>query len=119
MLRDIIYFTDEEFECPCCGQQLISQRMVSMLDSVRSFMGEPMHINSGFRCIKHNMDVFGSVTSSHRIGLAVDIRCTTSGYRDRLLIALRAVGFKRIGIRKDFIHVDVDPSKKQGVTWVY
>jgi uncharacterized protein YcbK (DUF882 family) len=119
MIRDIIYFTDEEFECPCCHRQLISQRMVSMLDSVRAFMNEPMHINSGFRCVQHNRDVSGSKSSSHCIGLAVDIRCKTSGYRDRLLIALRAVGFKRTGIRKDFIHVDIDTRKKQGVTWVY
>jgi uncharacterized protein YcbK (DUF882 family) len=119
MLRDINYFTDEEFECPCCHRQLIDQRMVSMLDSVRKAIGRPINITSGYRCLLHNMYLMASSTSSHRKGLAVDIACTMPGYRYILLRALIAVGFVRIGIGPNFIHVDVDPGKLQDRIWTY
>jgi uncharacterized protein YcbK (DUF882 family) len=120
MLQHIKYFIDSEFECPCCpGQHLISQELVSKLDSARIELCRPIVITSGYRCIHHNIDVGGLISSSHRRGLAVDIRCLTSGYRYRLIQALLAVGIKRIGIREDFIHVDIDPKKDPEVIWVY
>ena len=78
-------------------------------------------INSGFRCEKHNKDpkVGGSDTSSHLIGLAADIKCEYSTYRFHLLNALLKAGFKRIGIGKTFIHVDLDEAKPQSVIWLY
>jgi uncharacterized protein YcbK (DUF882 family) len=118
MIRDIKYFTDVEFECPCCHRYLISQQLVSNLDSIRKHLDEPIIITSGYRCIKHNMDVGGSPTSSHRIGLAVDIACTSSSYRYRLIKALLAVGINRMKIGGRFIHVDIDTGKKQNVIWI-
>jgi hypothetical protein len=35
------------------------------------------------------------------------------------MCALLQAGFTRIGIRKDFIHVDVDNKKLQGAIWFY
>jgi uncharacterized protein YcbK (DUF882 family) len=120
MLRDIKYFTDEEFTCPCgCGITLVSQLLASRLDRARDLYGKPIVINSGFRCITHNADVGGKVSSSHRRGLAVDIRVDNSTDMLKLVRVLLAVGFKRIGIGDGFVHVDVDPRKAQNVMWTY
>ena len=112
------YFELGEFDCPCCGQRVIDKQLVEMLNNARHLYGNPIVINSGFRCADHNIKVGGVPTSSHRRGLAVDIHCVSSRDRLHLLRCLLAVGFKRVGIRKDFIHVDTDPTKPEAL-WLY
>jgi hypothetical protein len=52
--------------------------------------------------------------------MAADIACDNSRDRFELIKALIEAGFKRIGVRKDFIHVDVDfPDKPGRVMWLY
>ena len=118
MYDGIEYFKDKELECPCCHVLDFSQDLCNMLYQAREVYGKPIVINSGFRCITHNTNVGGSPTSSHRRGLAVDIKCTTSTKRFELIEVLIAVGFKRIGIGKKFIHVDVDENKPQGIIYI-
>jgi uncharacterized protein YcbK (DUF882 family) len=119
MLHDIKYFTDEEFECPCCHCRAISQMLVARLDQARELYGMPIVVNSGFRCYLHNLDVGGKSTSSHRRGLAVDIKVVNSHEMFVLIRILLAVGFRRIGVGDGFIHVDVDLRKVQDVMWTY
>lgn len=116
------YFTKDEFNCKCgvgqsCG--VLDPDLVLMLNQARMLAKVPFVINSAVRCEGHNKDVGGSKDSSHLIGMAVDIRVRDSRTRFLVLEALILVGFKRIGIRKDFIHVDIDPAKDQEVTWIY
>lgn len=113
------YFKREEFCCKCgCGFCDINPELVEALDLVRDELKKPIYISSGCRCPKHNRAVEGSVTSSHLKGLAVDIYCegTTRRY---WLISLLQKYFYRIGIGKNFIHVDIDTSKQIGVMWLY
>jgi uncharacterized protein YcbK (DUF882 family) len=79
----------------------------------------PFQINSSWRSEGHNERVGGSATSSHLYGLAVDIACSESRGRWRIVQSLIKVGFKRIGIAEDFIHVDIDETKEQHLIWVY
>jgi len=51
--------------------------------------------------------------------LAVDIKAVTSETRYKVISALLAAGFTRIGIAKTFIHADTDPDKPANLTWVY
>jgi len=76
-------------------------------------------ITSGYRCEEHNREVGGKGTSSHPKGLAADIKCDDLSYRFLLVEALLKAGFTRIGIGKDFIHVDLDTDKTQNLIWVY
>jgi len=76
-------------------------------------------ITSGYRCEAHNKEVGGKGTSSHLKGLAADIKCDDSGFRFPLVGALLKAGFKRIGMGKDFIHIDLDPDKPKNMIWVY
>jgi len=110
-------FSRSEFICRC-GAEGISFALVEILQKVRDAVG-PMRINSAFRCPYHNNEVGGSPKSSHLIGLAVDIHCDNSLKRYKLISNLIKQGIRRIGIRSDFLHCDIDEAKSQDVIWVY
>jgi len=119
MTRLTDHFTKEEFDCQCgCGNGdiVISENLVFELECVRIHYGKPMRVNSGIRCLSHNRKIGSRDTSSHIKGLAVDISCTDMGTRLELVKRLLRDGeFKRMGIHKDFIHVDVDYDKPKGI----
>lgn len=116
------HFDIEEFYCQCGRehqQQQVDERLVLMLDIARSQAGVSFVISSGYRCIGHNKEVGGVADSSHLKGLAVDIRVQNSRSRFLILRSLIDVGFRRIGVAKNFIHVDIDSEKDLGVCWDY
>ena len=115
------YFNYSEFDSPDVqgSCQLMDKTLLEMLDEVREKYDKPIHITSGFRTPIHNESVNGKENSSHLKGLAVDISCTNSTDRFDLLNCILDVGFNRVGIAKNFIHIDIDFEKAQGVTWIY
>jgi len=118
--KKIKHFKKDEFACNCgCGLNIIDKDFVKKLDLARSYARLPFSINSGCRCKKHNRSkkVKGRVNSSHLYGLGVDIECLSSRDRSRILVSLLGAGFVRIGIYKNFIHVDNDLDKPQNVIW--
>lgn len=111
-------FSRSEFLCFCgCGRANIKSDLVRRLQEVRNELGEAIIVTSGIRCEKYNGNI-GSPTSSHVTGYAADLKCDSSAYRQRLLQAIMPV-FDRVGISKNYLHVDVDPSKVAGVVWLY
>lgn len=44
-----------------------------ILEPLREYAGEPIHINSGYRCPRLNMELGGAPHSYHQQGRAVDI----------------------------------------------
>lgn len=50
------------------------KRLAVFLESVRSLIGKPIHINSAYRSPAVNASVGGSKTSQHCLGLAADLR---------------------------------------------
>lgn len=113
------HFKIEEFKCPCCGGLIIDEHLVDLLDQAREIAGVPFVITSGYRCNKHNEEIGGKPNSAHLKGQAADIAVPSSQHCYAILRALLEVGFMRIGIAKDFIHVDIDWSKPHPVIWVY
>ena len=91
---------------------------LNKLDEAREYSGIPFVINSAYRSPTHPLSI-KNPTSSHIKGLAVDISVKDSNTRFKVLDALIAVGFTRIGIANSFIHVDLDFDKSQNVTWTY
>lgn len=67
------YFKVDEFKCPDCGEVKIAAGLVLLLDILRSVLGVPIHINSGYRCAKRNKAVGGAERSRHMLGCAADI----------------------------------------------
>lgn len=118
-----MYFSREEFKCKCgrCGKGYddMSPIILDRLEFARNVAGIPFVLSSAMRCEEHNRKVGGSPTSSHLHGLAVDIKVGNSEDRLTILKALLDVGSTRIGISKDFIHIDVDFHKAGDVCWVY
>lgn len=113
------HFKKSEFTCKCgCKQNLINVEMLEMLDKARAMAKMPFVVTSGYRCPKHPESI-KNPTSSHIKGLAVDIKCTDSKTRATIMDALGYVGFRRFGIAKSFIHVDIDNEKSNPVIWLY
>lgn len=125
MLR---HFDFEEFDCPTLeGSGLPTSDGGKMcldflhkLDEAREIAGVPFKINSAYRQPAHNLNVGGRVGSSHvKVPCkAVDIACTNSDHRQKILTALIKVGFRRIGVAKSFIHTDLDNDKPNAI-WLY
>lgn len=115
------HFVRSEFDSPDVPGSGVnmSWELVQMLDKARKLAKFPFIINSGYRTRSHNALVGGTKKSSHLHGLAVDIKCSSSHQRFMLIYCLMIVGFTRIGIKKDFIHVDIDYSKPEFLIWLY
>ena len=116
---------DSIINCPCgCGYQ--PQRSILwFLDSLgREYQvqtGKLLHVNSGARCYRHNIDVGGVKNSAHVHGLAMDVHFDNSHEAYIILQHLYKLGVPRIGIdfTRKFIHFDVDKSLPQNVLFKY
>lgn len=108
--RGWTYFELNEFCCPCCNRNNISHDLVNRLDRARKLSGVPFRINSGYRCQSYNSSsrIKGKPRSAHLKGFAVDIHAPTGSLKGVILPSLYAVGIKRVGIYKTFIHADID-----------
>lgn len=95
----------------------LKPELVKKLDEAREKAGIPFVITSGKRTIITNEEVGGVENSSHLTGEAVDLRCQTSVDRWKMLNALLAVKFNRIGIYKNHLHCDISKDKPQEVIW--
>ena len=98
-------FAMSEFKCPCCGKKRMDALFLAQIDNAREYAGIPFFINSGWRCERHNKEV-GSTSRNHTSGKAADISCTTGPQRIKIVMGLIRAGFRRIGIRRNFIHAD-------------
>lgn len=96
----------------------MKEDLLVKLEAAREIAGIPFYINSGYRCEAHNRAVGGKQHSAHTKGYAVDVRVNVDTSAS-ILEALEAVGFDRIGIAKNFIHVDCDFSLPSPARWRY
>jgi len=65
------------------------RRLAAGLEAVRSLLGRPLEISSGYRCAALNEAVGGSSTSQHLQGLAVDFECPAFGTPLEIADAIR------------------------------
>jgi len=105
--------------CPHGTLDKMSGELVVRLQNMEGAIGQALFYNSGYRCTECNKKEGGVKNSAHLRGAAVDIRCKTSGERFALIKTALEHGFKRIGIGKRIIHLDVDGSLPQKVAWLY
>ena len=84
-------------------------------------MGFSLQINSGYRDPTHNEEVGGVPGSEHTYDPAegADVFCQRSTTRYKMLKELLAMGVRRIGIGKTFVHVGIATDKPSGVLWDY
>jgi len=104
------YFTAYEFACRHCGECVIDTELIKVLDCIREGIGNPVIVNSGYRCEKHNKEVGGSPNSQHKLGTAADISCSAVSVKTLYKVAEKCLG-DRGGLGyypvSNFVHVDV------------
>jgi zinc D-Ala-D-Ala carboxypeptidase len=122
-LNDIfhLYFEYSEFDSPDEKGSYINMDVdfLNKLAKARQSASIAFKITSGYRTPSHNEKVGGVPSSSHTKGHAVDIYAPTSRQKYIIINALLQAGFDRIGVAKNFIHVDDDPTKAEAVIWTY
>lgn len=104
-----------EIICPCCDAVKIAPGVfthIARLQIMRTELGSPIHVNSGYRCAKHNIEVGGANGSWHLL-FATDV-CPgdhdARGLKIMYRLALQ-LEFGGIGLYegKGFIHLDMRP----------
>lgn len=115
------HFHSREFDSPDLKDSgmLMKYYFIKKLEKLRITLNRPMIITSGYRTEKHNLEVGGIEGSSHTKGIAVDVAYSNSFELYSLLFNALRMGFWRIGVSKNMVHLDVDTDKPQGVFWLY
>lgn len=114
------FFKESEFVCDgvICFDKM-NDAFIESLELARSNCDIPFVITSSYRTPEYNKKIGGKENSAHTKGMAVDISVKSSVDRFKIIDALFIAGFTRIGIGKDFVHVDNDYTKPQSVIWLY
>ncbi|MDY0374060.1 MAG: D-Ala-D-Ala carboxypeptidase family metallohydrolase [Candidatus Izemoplasmatales bacterium] len=107
----------DKMGCPCkqCRGKdydidALLLELLSKLEDELAKTNKTMNINSGLRCLQYNNEVGGVPNSPHVSGMAADIVVPGMDLLDLARLCLK-IGFKRIGIYPNHIHVDVATPK--------
>lgn len=93
-------------------------QLAGFAERVREIVGRPIVINSGFRCVKLNNAVGGSLTSQHLYAEAIDIRVSgkTSSEVFRILAA-SDLKYDQLILEKSgnaqWVHVSIGSKKEK------
>ena len=87
------HFTLQEFERSATAEKyhinnsvpsryilVLQQLCQQVLEPLRSYVGQPIIISSGYRCNQLNVKVGGAYASQHTLGEAADIRLPVTSY---------------------------------------
>ena len=91
----------------------------NVLQPLRDYLGEPVIINSGYRCPALNMAVNGRTSSQHLRGMAADINVKGSIKYARKIIAyiLENLVFDQLILERQgsaiWVHVSYSPKKNR------
>ncbi len=132
MSRQITHhFSEDELRCKCgCNQMKFTDAAVQRLEELRMDLGAPIHINSGYRCPKHNANISstglsGPHTITENDNITVDIKVLGISAHS-ILKCIGLHDFTGIGIRQKgshigrFIHLDcILPGGKAPRPWVW
>ena len=100
-------FRLSEFQCKCgCETVKLDSELLRRLQAIRTQIGRPMIINSGYRCQGHNRSVGSTDTSQHRTGRAADI--VVRGMSVQQLYNICDQRFQDGGVGRYSGHVHVD-----------
>lgn len=114
-----VHFSAEEFEkcVPKCKYYDMDLTFMAKLERCREIASIPFYLNSAFRSGAWEISHGRSGSSMHTLGRAVDIRCSSNQDRLKIIKAALEVGFVRIGVGPNFIHLD--DSTLNPCIWTY
>lgn len=115
-------FELHEFECKHCRENKINHRTVDRLQRLRTLLGFPLVVTSGYRCPVHNAAVSTTgATGPHTTGQAIDVAVRGPNAL-KVVVAAVGVGFTGIGVQQKgatrFIHLD-DLTEGRPTIWSY
>ena len=104
-----------------CGHNDIGfdANLLKIILTIEGRLNCNFNITSGVRCEKCNKDAGGRPTSAHLTGNAVDIECPDDKTRFKIVYEAINLGINRIGLGKNFVHIDNDKTKTKEVLWLY
>ena len=87
----------------------MNEETLDNLQQLRTILGLPVRVTSGYRCAQHPVEIIKNRPGSHVLGRAVDISCLGREGFSIVKAALQC-GFTGIGVsmatQKKFIHLD-------------
>lgn len=115
------YFNESEFKrcSPSCEMSQCDGNSLARLDRAREVAGIPFVLSSAYRSVEYEKAKGRSGKGAHTEGKAFDIVCRDSRSRWRIVFGALAVGFKRIGIGKTFVHLDDSEKLDSPLIWLY
>lgn len=113
-------FKDTKFRCKCCGKLLLDPQLIPALQQLRDYVGSPIYVNCGYRCLEHNREIGSKDTSQHVLGKGADIKSKVLTPKQLARAASKIPEFNKggIGLYNTFVHVDVRGRKARwGKKW--
>lgn len=117
-------FSEAEFRCRETGRCDMDAEFMSRLQALRSMIGQPFVINSGYRDPSHSAERNKTRPGAHAHGCAADIKC--NGQLAWLILAFASrLGFERIGVHQKgpmdgrYIHLDTWTGGASPTVWTY
>jgi uncharacterized protein YcbK (DUF882 family) len=114
-------FSLQEFACKDGTQvpaELLPnvQKLAAQLQILRDYLGESIHINSGYRSPEHNKKVGGKKASRHLLAKAADITVKSKTPKQLAAIIEKLISegklkFGGMGVYPGFVHVDIRNGK--------
>jgi uncharacterized protein YcbK (DUF882 family) len=88
----------------------VYQELLRGYEQVRTAIGKPITINSGYRCPAYNASIKGAPLSAHTFGLALDISLGQQTTPDAIRAIVDSVNTLiphfRMGVYTNFVHID-------------
>lgn len=106
---------------PSCEESDFHPLLLDKLRTMQAWLRSSLTFTSGFRSKSWEFSKGRDGSSSHSKTpcLAVDVSTLDSHWRYKVLAAAICAGFERIGVGKNFIHLDIDESKAHPVVFHY
>ena len=118
------YFPKSELTCKCgCGLSKFSPFLLMVINEIRRRLGRALISKSACRCISHNLDEGGELTSDHLpndegVCEGVDLKAIHSHTRYIIISTALEYGITRLGTRyKTFIHLGCAKRNPKEAIW--
>lgn len=121
LLSELACTTTQYKELNLAEAQKIMGRMYQLAgfaERVREIIGKPLIINSGFRCVKLNNAVGGSLSSQHLYAEAIDIRVSGKTSNEVFqILAASDLKYDQLILEKagnaQWVHVSIGSKKEK------
>lgn len=118
-------FSKREFDCKHTGKNEMQHEFMVKLQALRTELGFPFIITSGYRDRTHPVEAAKASPGQHTQGIAVDIQAQDGATAYKIVQTALKHGFTGVGVAQDnrrgrpsrFVHLDI--RRTTPVLWSY